>query len=303
MLAQGELPVVFDEGVQAEERRSGLAFFFRRVEQLDLDSQARAGALPPGGKQHPKAVLLQEWGRLTQEGIGFLRGHLQSGGASLIQALLHGREDTRRSAEIGQELLLRILQSLLQDRQGSGPRPPDLFGGDKQAAVVFGLQEEVKVPGIVFHLAIGAAAGGGFQTEASSEGHVHALRLELCRPGGHLAGEGFDLLGGCLQGGVQGGEGLAELLGQGSHKRLSAPPDGQQGDSTEAAAHQVVHSAVHEAGDEFAGCDLQALRRQKTEAARRHGLKEDGQMLLGGLIDHCPPDGTSPSNGGNEQFS
>ena len=230
-VADRELPPVVDDGVEPEagagRRRAGLRA--RGGPQAGRDT--RAPRLPPGRELDAEAGLREDRCAVAQEGVGAGDVEVEPDRAGLEEHPVQGRVESRRSSEVGQQPLLRIVD-LAAERGEPSARPPDIGCRNEQAGVIGCLHQDLEGPGPVSG-ARGIVVGRD-DPEAGAEPGVAPRSAPVPRCQG--PGEGANP-GGVRDGsGRRGGEGVEHGVdgrdtprpGGGSRKRPA--PDARSGD-------------------------------------------------------------------------
>src|SRR6185295_11363517 len=96
--------------------------------------------------QHPEAALFEYWHGLAEELVRLGRAEAATTRARPDQPGLQRWEQPRRPPQIGQQALLRPFESAAEGVQGVPGLLPHALGGDDQARVVGGLEQELECP-------------------------------------------------------------------------------------------------------------------------------------------------------------
>jgi len=212
----------------------------------------------------------------------------------ILQRALELRPEPARSPEVGQQLLVWVLDRPIE-RGDPAARTPDALGGDEQARVVTGLEKEVDAPRAVPILAWLAArwllAGhvGHVQLVGRDEPKARPDRSRLRDRGAvPLRERALELRKSvrvCVDRPVDCREGGNERLGRLARRRATAAP----GRDEPAIGETSTRDRVDDAGDQLArdGGRVLALCRTVAGLGEAHGRQRLGQgadpLRVGGI--------------------
>ena len=185
LVAEGELPVVGDQAVERQQRRTVAAARLRFARSAQAQANVETRVEP--WQQHPEAAGLEQQRLVAHQVRRLARRERARLGTRRVQAGLDRGKDPRRPTQRAKHSFMRLVEPARQEARGATAVAPHLAHGHQQAGIVGGLQQVLQAPRAFAGDRLGGL--GRDQAEAHAEGVVGVSFRGEIGPGGNLAAE------------------------------------------------------------------------------------------------------------------